>query len=84
MAIPNARQIFQDNIEYAQDPSSALKDADCCISMTEWSEFKKLKAKDYQASMRTPNLIDTRRIYNPKDFKELNFVGVGLGAYWDS
>ncbi len=77
-AIPNAKQIFHDDIEYAQDPYSALKGADCCIIMTEWDEFRKLRSKDL-AYMRTPNLIDARRIYAPEDFHEIPFRGIGLG-----
>ncbi len=79
-AIPNARQIFHDNIEYAQDPYSALKGADCCIIMTEWDEFKKLKARDYLAEMRVANIVDARKLYNPEDFKKVNFQGIGLGS----
>ncbi len=79
IAIPNAKRVFNDKIEYAQDPYSALKSADCCILMTEWDEFRKLEPKDYLANMRQPNLVDARRLYQPEAFKGLNFAAVGLG-----
>jgi UDPglucose 6-dehydrogenase len=47
--------------------------------MTEWDEFRRLKAKDYIAQMRQPVLVDARRIYNPAEFAELKFAGIGFG-----
>ena len=47
--------------------------------MTEWGEFHKLTPRDYIAHMKTPNVVDARRIYDPDRFRELNFAGVGLG-----
>ena len=80
MAAPNAKKLFADSIEFAQDPHSALKGAECCIIMTEWDEFRKLKAKDYQSQMRVPNIVDARKLYDPEDFKDANFVAIGLGS----
>jgi UDPglucose 6-dehydrogenase len=79
MAMPNAKRILGDKVLFAQDPLSAIKGADAVILMTEWDEFKKLKSKDYKALMRTPNLVDARRIYNPEEFMGVGFVGIGLG-----
>ncbi len=79
MAMSNVEKVFGDAVELAGDPQSALKGADCAIVMTEWDEFRKLKAKDYLAHMRTPNLVDARRLYQPEDYRELNLVGIGLG-----
>jgi len=30
--------------------------------------------------MRTPNLVDARRLYNPDKYGALNFAAVGFGA----
>jgi len=79
-AIPNAKFIFKNKIRYASSPVDCLKDADCCIIVTEWEEFKKLKPEDFTQNMRQPILIDGRRIYNPEEFsKKLNFAAIGLG-----
>lgn len=80
MAMASFENVFGNTIELAQSPHQAIKAADCAIVMTEWDEFRKLKAKDYLAYMKTPNVIDARRIYNPGDYKELNLLGIGLGA----
>jgi UDPglucose 6-dehydrogenase len=80
MAMSSFENVFGNIIELAKNPHSALKGAECAIVMTEWDEFKKLKAKkDFLAYMREPNVIDARRIYRPEEYRELNLVGIGLG-----
>ena len=79
MAIPNAKKVFSEQIDYAENPHSALKGADCAIIMTEWDEFRRLNAKDFQAYMKSPNLVDARRIYDPSGFDSINYVAIGLG-----
>ena len=80
VAIPNAKIIFKDRITYVSSSVDCLKDADCCIIVTEWDEFKDLKPEDFTENMRSPILIDGRRIYNPEEFgKKLTFEAVGLG-----
>ncbi len=80
VAIPNAKSIFKDKIRYASSAVECLKGTDCCILVTEWSEFEKLKPEDFTQNMRQPILIDGRRIYNPKQFApKLRFVAIGLG-----
>jgi UDPglucose 6-dehydrogenase len=54
MAMPNFENVFGNIVEYAKSPHIALKGAECAIVMTEWDEFKKLKAKDYIAYMKQP------------------------------
>ncbi len=78
--MPNTKKIFTNTIEFAPDPHSAIKGADCCIIMTEWDEFKKLKAKDYLAEMQTAKIVDARKLYNPEEFKRVNFRALGLGS----
>ena len=79
MATPNAKKVFSEQIEYAENSHSALKGADCAIIMTEWDEFGKLKAKDFHAYMKSPNIVDARRILAPNEFREIYYVAVGLG-----
>jgi UDPglucose 6-dehydrogenase len=80
MAMPNFERVFGNTIELAKNPHDALKGVDCAIVMTEWDQFRRLKAKDYMAQMRKPVLVDARRIYNPTEFQELNFAGIGYGS----
>lgn len=79
-AMTNAEKIFGNQIKYASSSIECIKEADCCIIVTEWDEFKKLQPKDFIQNMRQPVLIDGRRIYDPKKFSQkLKFAAVGLG-----
>jgi len=79
-AIPNAKAIFKDNIEYTSSAIECLKNADCCILVTEWEEFKKLEPEDFIQNMRTPILLDGRRLFDPGEFsRKIRFMAIGLG-----
>ncbi len=80
VAVPNAKAILGDHIAYARSASECLKNADCCIIVTEWDEFKELKPEDFKQNMRSPVVIDGRRMYDPKLFSEkLKYAAIGLG-----
>jgi UDPglucose 6-dehydrogenase len=79
LAMPNAKKQLQAQIDYAEDSHSALMGADCAIIMTEWDEFRKLKAKDFQTYMKIPNIVDARRIFNAQELSELSYVAIGVG-----
>lgn len=52
-------------IDYFQSASDALKDADACLAMTEWPEFRKLD-KEFDL-MRSKVIIDARKVLTCKD-----------------
>ncbi len=79
-AIPVAKTVFGDKIKYASSAIACLGNADCCILVTEWAEFKKLTAEDFMRNMRQPILFDGRRIYNPEVFSQkMKFTAIGFG-----
>src|SRR3989441_6434532 len=80
MALENARRILGDKVELMPNAISCLKGADCCIVMTEWDEFRKLKPSDYKLNMNAPNIVDARRITKRDDFDGFNYLAVGLGT----
>jgi UDPglucose 6-dehydrogenase len=80
VASSTAKSIFGNKINYASSAINCLKDADCCIIVTEWNEFRQLKPEDFKQHMRQPLIIDGRRIYNPTEYsKKLEFEAIGLG-----
>jgi UDPglucose 6-dehydrogenase len=80
VAMPIAKTIFKNRIQYASSTAACLKNADCCILVTEWSEFKKLKPEDFTKNMKQPILIDGRRIYNPQEFSsKMRLIAIGIG-----
>ncbi len=81
VAIPTAKTLFGNKINYASSALTCLNDADCCILMTEWNEFKQLTPEDFKQHMKQPILIDGRRVYNPQEYrKKLKFSAIGLGS----
>jgi UDPglucose 6-dehydrogenase len=81
VAMPVAKTIFKTKIRYVTSAIECLRNADCCIIVTEWDEFKRLKPEDFTKNMRQPILIDGRRIYNAGEFsRKLEFAAVGLGS----
>jgi UDPglucose 6-dehydrogenase len=79
-AMDNVRKIFGNALEYKDRALEAIKGANCCILVTEWREFKELKPEDFASLMRTPVLIDGRRIYDPVQYsRNIKFRAVGLG-----
>jgi UDPglucose 6-dehydrogenase len=80
-AIPNAKAIFKEEVEYANSALECLKGADCCILITEWEEFKKLKLEDFIQNMHTAILLDGRRMFDPGEFsRKIKFAAIGLGT----
>lgn len=80
-AIPNARKVLGETIDYRSSATACLRGADCCIMVTEWKEFSKLHPKHFEATMRTPAVVDGRRILDPEEFtgSGVRFAAIGLG-----
>ncbi|MBN1896568.1 MAG: UDP-glucose/GDP-mannose dehydrogenase family protein [Candidatus Aenigmarchaeota archaeon] len=68
----NFRREFPD-IAYCSNAYAALDDADACIILTEWDEFKKLEDEDFKR-MRGKIIIEGRKTLNKN--KVSNFEGV--------
>ncbi|MEM4251566.1 MAG: UDP-glucose/GDP-mannose dehydrogenase family protein, partial [Candidatus Bathyarchaeia archaeon] len=80
-AVQNARAVFGNRISYSSSAEECVRDADCCILVTEWDEFKGVRPEDFKRLMRNPLVIDGRRIYDPKKFSDsVEFYAVGLGG----
>jgi UDPglucose 6-dehydrogenase len=81
LALHNARELFKNRIEYATSVEACLKQADLALVVTEWEEFKKLTPQDFITLMKTPIVLDGRRIYNPDQMQSsrIFFAAIGLG-----
>ncbi|MEM4310922.1 MAG: nucleotide sugar dehydrogenase [Nitrososphaerales archaeon] len=78
-AMKNAKRIFGNRVEYADNLEDCLKGSDCALIVTEWDEFKKLKPQDFINLMKIPAIVDGRRIYDAKDFSsKLKFSAIGF------
>jgi len=77
-ATENMKKIFP-NITYTNSPLECLKDSDICFVMTEWKEIKELEPKEFLQLMKTPVIIDGRRVFDPEKMKKLGFTYKGIG-----
>ncbi|MHA1941924.1 MAG: UDP-glucose dehydrogenase family protein [Candidatus Hodarchaeales archaeon] len=67
-----------DKIKYADSIEEALKGSECTLLITEWDDFAKLTPDDFKKHMKTPNLVDGRRLYEYESFnKSLPFRAMG-------
>lgn len=79
-ALERAREILKDKVSYALSIEECLQDADLCILATEWEEYRKLKQEMLKRFMKNPALLDCRRLYDPREFREVKFAAIGLGT----
>lgn len=77
-AMENSKKITPE-ITYTTDAYEAVKGADVAVVVTEWNEFKELDLKKIAVSMKSPNLIDGRNIYDPAELKKIGFNSIGVG-----
>jgi|AGTN01.2.fsa_nt_gi nucleotide sugar dehydrogenase len=62
------------------DAYEALEGADALVLMTAHQEFKNLDLRRVRAMMRTPLIVDGRRIYDREEAVTLGFTYLGIGA----
>ena len=73
-----AKEVFGEEIKYADSIEEVLKESECAVIITDWDEFKNLKPEDFKKHMKTPNLVDGRRIYDYQEFNNaLPFRALG-------
>ncbi|MBN1133652.1 MAG: UDP-glucose/GDP-mannose dehydrogenase family protein [Methanosarcinaceae archaeon] len=74
MAAGNMGKVFS-NITYCDTAVEALADADACLVMTEWEEFRSIDFKF--GVMKNKLVIDGRHLIKVKDIKEdIDYVGL--------
>ena len=67
-----------DKIKYANSIEEALKESECALLITEWEDFSALTPDDFKKHMKTPNIVDGRRLYDYDKFnKSLPFRAIG-------
>ena len=79
MAMNNARKEFGSRVTYAPNTRECLKGAELAVVMTDCEEFRNLRERDYIELMNRARLIDTRRVYDPGIFPEVEFAAIGMG-----
>ena len=82
VAMDEAKKILED-IEYAKNLDSCLKDSDALVILTEWNEFRSLSPSQLNG-MKGNLLIDMRNALNPNSFKRSKFDLIQIGRSRES
>lgn len=70
-------------LSIAGSAEEALRDADVAVIATEWPAFRELDWAAIKASMRTPLVIDGRRLLDPVAMRSLGYRYVAVGTASD-
>ena len=70
---------FLKNLDFAKNLQDCLKDSDCVILLTEWSEFRSLSPRVLSGLMKGNCIIDFRNALDPKSFLDQEFKLYQIG-----
>jgi UDPglucose 6-dehydrogenase len=79
VAIPETKRRIGNSINYIEDPYDALKDSDCLLIATEWTEFRLPDFALIKKLLKKPVIFDGRNIYNNKEMKAEGFEYFCIG-----
>lgn len=83
VAMPNARGILGDRIDFTKNNFEALEGADALVLVTEWNEYRFPDFGEMKRVLKAPVVFDGRNIYNPKEMKDLGFTYYPIGRAAD-
>lgn len=78
-ATKNIQGIFGNELDYAEDPYQACKDADAALFLTEWQEFSQMNLQRLKQVLRQPVVVDGRNIFEPTKMAEQGFRYTSMG-----
>jgi UDPglucose 6-dehydrogenase len=67
-------------LQVAETPADALRDADAAVIATEWPAFKGLDWNDLRGAMRQPIVFDGRRLLDAQQLRSLGFEYEAVGT----
>ncbi len=79
VAMPVARSLFGERIDYFESAYEALRGADALLIVTEWQEFKQPDFERMKQLLQTPLVIDGRNLYDREEMARLGFQYVAVG-----
>ena len=79
IAMDEAKEIFDDNIEYCNGAYDAIEDTEAVLLVTEWSEFQNLDLAKVKRLLNKPIFIDGRNCYDLEEMGEAGFIYHSVG-----
>ena len=78
-AMDNVKQLFGDQVQFAEGQYEALEGADALAIITEWSVFRTPDFKKIKAALKSQAIFDGRNLYDPVEMKSLGFYYESIG-----
>jgi len=79
VAMPTARTMFEDGIEFRDNPYDALEGADALMVVTEWNRFRNPDFERIRQALKQPVIFDGRNLYEPDRMAEFGFTHYTIG-----
>jgi UDPglucose 6-dehydrogenase len=78
-AMANVRDLYGDQLYYADRPYGALEGADGLVLVTEWPEFRNPDFEVMKRLLAGRVVFDGRNVYEPRQMEALGFAYYGIG-----
>ena len=78
-AIPNARKILGEKVQYFDDMYQAMEKCDALCILTEWNSYRNLDLDIVKSNLTGRVILDTRNVLDPELVKEKGFIYEGVG-----
>lgn len=78
-AIPNARKILGEKVQYFDDMHQAMEKCDALCILTEWNSYRNLDLDIVKSNLTGRVILDTRNVLDPELVKEKGFIYEGVG-----
>jgi len=74
-----AKSLLPASVVYVQDAASCINEADACVIVTEWNEFRALTPASFLQLMSGNIILDLRNIYKPKEMRDAGIIYSSIG-----
>ncbi len=78
-ALHNAKEIFKDQIRYAEDMYDCLEEVDALLIVTEWAVFRSPDFEKMKEKMKNLVIFDGRNVYDTQKMKQMGFNYYSIG-----
>jgi UDPglucose 6-dehydrogenase len=79
VAMPTAKGLLAEGIEYRENPYDTLEGADALLVVTEWNRFRNPDFERIRQALKQPVIFDGRNLYEPERMRELGFTHYTIG-----
>ncbi|WLR54497.1 UDP-glucose/GDP-mannose dehydrogenase family protein [Mesobacillus subterraneus] len=79
VAIPNARKVFGEALEFTADIQTAISGAELALITTEWDHIKYLPLEKYVQFMKNPVIFDGRNCYSLMEVSNHPITYISIG-----